>query len=316
MPITHRITVPITFLDHRAACEWVRIHHTKYLDRVHSCPHNTQHRTYTSVDSFCTHLLDWTPEEKRELRKRILKLIRVCWSWKSMLVAAPEWKLILSSDQLEDGMPHTIHTAIVLPRWLVRIILFEVQDKSVKRTAYETLLHERIHTLQKAYPNKFKALYKQWGWRPIVLGSPIHRVLRQFEKSDRPTRHNPDTLLHWACIRTSSTIDTTTTWVPYVRIGSNGLRDVTYYLVTITNSSVKNTNTYSRQIRWYRMEDVDWYIEYFGKTDHCYHLDETSAVLLSEAIVNDTESNPIRKCPAMDVILKWCNTHWDHPETV
>ena len=106
--------IAIEYLDHTAACAWVRRHHTRYLQHVAQCSHNRKHRTFADAPTFCAHLLDWTPEERRELSKKLRALVAACWSWRAFLVRGPAWRFILANDDLEGGMPHTIHTAIVL----------------------------------------------------------------------------------------------------------------------------------------------------------------------------------------------------------
>lgn len=286
--------VSVTFLDHVEACAWVREHHTPYLDRVLACPHNAKQRTYSDTDRFCEHLVDWTPEEKRELYKRIQRLVARCWSWRPML--GGEWTFIQGNDTLEDGMPHTIHTAIVLPRWMVRTLLFETADPVTKQTAYETLLHERIHVLQKAHPNRFRALYAAWGWRPIANGGGADRAIDGLERQ-RPTRANPDTLIRWGCVRTGAD-GVQSTWVPHVHM-RDGMRDVVYYLVSLDQ---KNNQV---QATWHEQRRVDWYTTYFGGSDHCYHPDESAAVLLAERMVRDARGEAPHRCPAVDAAVTW-----------
>ena len=60
--------------------------------------------------------------------------------------------------------------------------------------------------------------------------------------------------------------------------------------------------------------DVKWFTEYFGHTNHCYHPDETSAVLLSKLIMNDytycmtndtQHYYPVSYSPAEETLLQW-----------
>lgn len=282
-----------------------------YLQRIARCPHNRKHRTFSNVSSFCTHLLDWAPEESRELTKKLRALVATCWSWRKLLVRGPAWTFILVNDDLESGMPHTIHTAIVLPRWLVRTLLFETSDPAAKRTAYETLLHERIHVMQKADPASFRRLYAAWGWKPIAQGGLVNRAIDTLERSpDRPTRHNPDTPKRWGAIRIT-TDGIPTTWVPYVQLGAGGMRDARYYLVTLKrrNGGASNHNgSTPLEVQWYPLDSVDWYTTFFGGAAHTYHPDEAAAVLLAECMVRDAEGGQLRACAAVHAMLKWCGS--------
>ena len=84
----------IEYLDHAAACAWVRQHHTGYLRRVARCPHSRKHRTFADAPLFCAHLLDWAPEERRELSKKLRALVAACWSWRALLVRGGRHRVI------------------------------------------------------------------------------------------------------------------------------------------------------------------------------------------------------------------------------
>ena len=206
-------------------------------------------------------------------------------------------------------MPHTIHTAIVLPRWLVRTLLFETSDPLAKRTAYETVLHERIHVMQKADPAMFRRLYTAWGWKPVALGGLVDRALNTLENNpDRPTRHNPDTPQRWGTIRVTAD-GKATTWVPYVQLGPGGMRDARYYLVTLAKRRNRDgggrIGSTPLEVRWHPMEDVGWYNAYFGGATHAYHPDESAAVLLAECMIRDAEGGALRECAAVRALVKW-----------
>ena len=296
--------IEINYFDQKQACTWVKKYHLNYLAKVSSCSHNRKHRTFHDVSSFCNHLVDWTPEEKREFNQRIHSLISTCWSWRRLLVEGPTWNFILANDELESGMPHTIHTAIVLPRWLVRTILFETSEPEAKRTAYETILHERIHVLQKVKPTEFMKLYKQWGWSPIDKGSPLDLAIDTWEnQGSYPTRYNPDTPKRWKCVKTLQD-GTIMIWIPYVRMGAGGMRDARYMLANLRMRHGDTTFPLSK-VKWYSLDSVEWYTHFFGKASHVYHPDESSAVLIAELIVRDTENSTFRDCPAVDSIIQW-----------
>lgn len=299
--------IKINYFDHKQACDWVKKYHVNYLAKVSNCSHNRKHRTFHDVSSFCKHLVDWTPEEKREFNKQIHALITTCWSWRRLLVSGPTWNFILANDDLENGMPHTIHTAIVLPRWLVRTILFETPEHEAKRTAYETILHERIHVMQKAKPTEFSKLYKKWGWSLIEKGSPLDQTIDAWEsQGNYPTRYNPDTPKRWKCVKTLPN-DTTMIWIPYVRMGSGGMQDTRYMLAKLRPEH-ENVRIPPSEVNWRALDTVEWYTNFFGQASHAYHPDESSAVLIAELIIRDTENSTFRSCPAVRSIIQWCQS--------
>lgn len=299
--------IEINYFDQKQACAWVKKYHNNYLAKVSSCLHNRKHRTFHDISSFCMHLVDWTPEEKREFNKKIYALVSTCWSWRRLLVSGPTWNFILANDDLESGMPHTIHTAIVLPRRLVRTILFETSEPEAKRTAYETLLHERIHVMQKANPTMFSRLYNQWGWSPIDKGSPLDRAIDRWESHENyPTRYNPDTPNRWKYVKTLPN-GTTVIWIPYVKLGTGGMRDARYMLAKLRVEKDDDTFPISK-VQWRTLDSVGWYTHFFGHASHTYHPDESSAVLIAEIMVRDAENSTLRSCPAVHSIIQWCNT--------
>lgn len=290
----------VVFLNAAKAAQWVRAHHTPYLDRTLASPANAAIRTYHDTESFCTHLRDWSPEERRELTTLVRRLVDRCWSWRTML-ARDRWTFLQTDDRLEDGMPHTIHSAVVLPRWLVRNLLPEAaSSRSAHRSAVETLLHERVHVLQKKYPRRFDRLYRDWGYAEVVPRSEHHAQCAHLHRT-YPHRTNPDTPRHWVWRNE---------WLPFaaLRSGATGLRDCDHRLVWLRDPS----HTPS----WHALERVDAYTAYHGDRPHCYHPDETAAVLLAEAMVTDAHATdahatrPHTVCPAVVALRKWCVSGW------
>ena len=299
----------VQFLNRTQATAYVKRHHMSYLRDTLQCATNASARKYTCADTFGTLLRDWTPEERRELTRLVHALATTCWSWRALM--RDRWTFIQSDDTLEDGMPHTMHHAIVLPRWMVRELLPEsASSPHATSTAVETLLHERIHVLQKTYPKRFAALYTRWGCVPVDDHPHVRRL-----HTERTYRTNPDTPSKWAYKREG------TLWYPFVEMHSPSLTDTSYHLVHV-GSSWWNT-------RWHNMDDVAWHEAYFGGHAHCYHPDETAAVLLAREMATDVRAHNSRRsdkvesrddhddnkdinkpCEAVDVLRRWCGTSW------
>ena len=335
-----------TFLTSAQSAQWIRTHHTTYLNHTLQCPYNARARTYTSRDTFCQHLREWTPEETRELTRVVQQCVDRCWSWRSMLLH-DRWTFLHVDDTLESGMPHTIHTAIVLPQRLVRNLLPETAESpQAHRTAIETLLHERIHVLQKKYPKRFDRLYQGWGYRPVDTPSdPHYKTLQQLHQQ-RVYRTNPDTPRRWVW---------RDEWYPFAELMRPGspserpaLHRCAYHLVRLPPSTPSSTSpsaspsaspsvspstspttlwdtitstlspssmrSFSPQ--WYPMHHVRAYTEYHGHCEHGYHPDETAAVLLSEEMMRDWETaghEGSREAPqseAHGVMRGWCVNGW------
>ena len=201
-------------------------------------------------------------------------------------------------------MPHTIDSAIVLPRWILRRLLFETETLKSKQDAYETLIHERIHVLQKKYPNKFTKLYEAWGWTKVPKHSVIDATIDKLEKK-LPTRLNPDTPNRW-----QYNVDSKS-WIPYTRMNDT-MQNVIHYLILVDYDKSANTSQSKTEVnlKWSKQDKITWYTEFYGDVSHCYHPDETSAVLLAECITADINKSRLRNVRAVKDLLQWCHREW------
>ena len=279
---------------------WVKTYHQEYLHTTLSDARNTRARTYTDVSSFCRHLRVWTPEERRELVRLVNTLATSCWTWRALL-SNDRWIFMNANNQLENGMPHTIGTAIVLPRWLVQNLIQETADsRNAHLKAIETLLHERVHVLQKKYPQRFRTLYQQWGYRTVPAVSAVSGTEDRIANAvvsahqQRTYRTNPDTPERWVWREE---------WYPFVELSSDDLQRSQYHIVSV------------RDGRWIPLHTHAEYKRYHGTTEHCYHPDETSAVLLAREMYADVSSVPStttssEPCPALTTMREWCMRTW------
>lgn len=321
------------FLSAKRASDWVLSYHTKYIHKTQSCPRNAAVRTYYDSSSFSEHLLDWTPTQEQRLRMLVTWLIGSCWSWRRLL-RHDAWIFIQSNNQLESGMPHTIEQAIVLPQWLVKVLMSVPTELGVDRTivttkehamAVETLLHERVHVLQKLYPERFSRLYYAWGYTPVPSYGPTRIAVSNIHH-ERTFRFNPDTPNEWLWkdhlypfVELLNSNGYTTSGGAGDKIASRNttpsLQNCAYYLVDIRPSSMIREHSSSM---WYPMNSHQEYKRHHGEREHCYHPDETSAVLIAEEIYRDvyhrsSDSNRKSKdpnCEALKSIRRWCADMW------
>lgn len=84
------------------------------------------------------------------------------------------WKfIIINSDQIDRGLPHTRYDTIVLHQKLIN-----QSEKFV-----DTLLHEQLHVYQKLYPELFDIYLQTNGFTKVI----------KYIDSNIPYRSNPDT---------------------------------------------------------------------------------------------------------------------------
>jgi hypothetical protein len=92
----------------------------------------------------------------------------------------PDWVFVFVDDNVEGGMPHTHGRVVCLPfRWATRSSGTDIFVK--------TLIHERVHVLQRAFQKTARAVIDtRYGLRPVMSRS----LLEDFIKSQ--LRSNPD----------------------------------------------------------------------------------------------------------------------------
>jgi hypothetical protein len=103
----------------------------------------------------------------------------------------PQAHIELMSDTCEGGLPHTVGTAAIR-------ITDKVWSEATAERRAEILRHERIHLLQRRFPEEWDHFYEQqWGYR-TTLQPPANMPADTLEQ----TRGNPDTFpKRWACWR-------------------------------------------------------------------------------------------------------------------
>jgi len=267
----------IHFLNKIESSNWIQKYHSTYMNNVISNKLNVNARSYTDIYTYNEHLLDWSLQKKN----KIIKLVKLLydkipsdWSW---LLNTYQWNFILVKNKLESGMPHTIHSAIVLPtKWINNIDM-------TNSGFLETLLHERIHNYQKMNPSLFHSLYNVWGWQPL---KSIPSII------EKTHRYNPDTPMHWIIVEPNNTH---IYWLPCVKLHTSSLRHVTYNLVRV--------NTDLKVIDWFNMKNIKWYNDFYGNMSHCYHPDENVAVLIPNLCFNKNIINSV----AIQHLKSWGN---------
>jgi hypothetical protein len=303
----------LQFLDKPMACQWVRCHHQSYMQSTLQCPTNRRVRSYDSSQAFCAKLVGWSEAHTRALTAVVASLQARCWTWRPFLSRLP-WTFLQVRNDVDGGMPHTIHTAIVLPTQLVEALAAAAHPHShpvdsASRRAIETLVHERMHVLQKAHPQRFRLLYDRWGFAPVRPHTAVAALVSRIHAT-RAERTNPDTPQRYV-LRGR--------WYPFVHLDprASTLHDATYYLVDLVAYRSNPANG------WYLMSDVAWYNDYYGGTDHCYHPDESAAVLLAEAICHDYDHSaaaaaavPPAPSPAALALQQWSHTFATQPVAV
>jgi hypothetical protein len=232
----------IQFVSPEQAILIINTYHTAYIESMNT--KNRKIRNFSGVYDFITHVIEWNKEQQEIVKKAL--------SENKVKFIDNTWKFILVDDSIENGLPHTIHDCIVLS-------LRTLNSPNLLSTLY----HEKIHTLQKIYPNIFHNLYKSWGWKKLNYVPPLvsenHRV-------------NPDTPDWW--FLSKGGFD----YIPvvFVKQGATTVNDVDYLFAVYQGSTL---------ISFDKMNRVNWFTDtYKCNCNQCYHPDEITAHLLAQRL--------------------------------
>ena len=71
-----------------------------------------------------------------------------------------DWKFVMSINNLELNMPFTIDNYIVLPKNKLEFLLSYFIKGNLQKDFIDTLIHEKIHIIQRNHQSKFNTFYK------------------------------------------------------------------------------------------------------------------------------------------------------------
>lgn len=224
---------------------------------------NTTNRTIRGYDVSCSDLAtyclpQWTQSQKQKIVQNLQTIYRNIQSL--FFFFSDSWYFAVVQNKYEGGLPHTLGQIILLPE-----NSFSYSDIHF----IKLLLHERIHTLQKKYYQTFSQLYiSYWGCTPIHENN-INSIYLQEH------RCNPDTPRWWSI----------NGWIPIVlfKIDARTLTDVDYKFLKYQENGMSPLLI--------EQSECEWYKQLIGSHRHCYHPDETSAVMLTEYLYTTIVSN-------------------------
>lgn len=105
---------------------------------------------------------DFSEDEKAGLRRQVERLAELTGNdWP--LVSRLPWHFIKAKEPFCSGFPHTRGLAIVMQPRMLDFILHN------EPAALTILLHEKLHVVQRLYPDRMSGLAKQYGFVPVRL---------------------------------------------------------------------------------------------------------------------------------------------------
>jgi hypothetical protein len=176
---------------------------------------------------------------------------------------------MISTGDLEMNMPFTIHDTIILPEKTIDnwILIHKTQDKT-PISVIETLIHEKVHIIQRMNQDKFNEFYKQYyPFAKAYKGGIPTELLKHY-------MNNPDSNGNlWTYNFKNQT------YLPLLVVENGSLQQIGY--------NIKNNND--------KIRLSDEFMESNNiKSDYSvYHLNELFAYQLTDDIINN-KRNPER----------------------
>lgn len=110
----------------------------------------------------------------------LLKILDIIYKMKKD-IKIKDWKFAKVSNNVENGYPHTLNNAIILPEH------FFINNNIINKA--KTVLHERVHIYQRYNYNMFHPYYEKLGF-----DKTRNEIVKQFQDK---TRNNPDNNNIW-----------------------------------------------------------------------------------------------------------------------
>jgi len=146
--------------------------------------------TQSIIKHYCDNVLEFSDDEKDKMSS-ILNWIYRHLPNKKMVNYFKVWKLAKLDNKIENGYPHTHGDVIFVSQQFVDNIMDDYKtplDIPNIPNIVDTLIHEKVHVLQRKYPDKFHNLYtKYWNFKKVKEIQNIDNYLDLY-------RTNPDGL--------------------------------------------------------------------------------------------------------------------------
>ena len=254
-PDTLTLTLKVTFLSKTEA-----IHFLKMDSSAQLYFNNIDKRTFqqkvgqSNLDHYYKLIKTFTYSEKQLLKKMVIKLPQ-------QNLLSGNWIFAKTDTHLEMGMPFTLGNVIFIS---------SVTESSEFLT---TLVHERIHILQRRYPTKFNQILKILGFRLVTRTGKLPLVVFS----------NPDGL---QLAKSSWIFKSTNKWYcPFLVLRNNKLEKKAIRVIWLNKNKVKLTN------------DIKTVSNLLSKRfptcplDHLYHPYEIMAELGALFVINQSSGN-------------------------
>jgi len=303
-------TINLSFYDKNESCNMYKKHHFEYFYNfemnesiIKKCIRDNKNEKQNvgsgCINKYCGQTLNFTKNEKQNIFITLKKLKKIINSnninpqitFKKLFNS---WKFIKVSNDVEDGMPHTVDDAIVLSQIFLDKMSEYIKnknDESLIKISGTTLIHEYIHVMQKYNQTIFNKLYINY-WNFKIINSDI---LKQINKKNIVT--NPDGINN----NMGFCLDKNKFVIPMIELKSDAMliSDFKKTGILIENNKIINyLPLYDKQFKKYN--------DFFKDTHDNYHPNELSAGYISEILLNEYHNHDFNN-QAIYKLITWMN---------
>ena len=138
------------------------LHYNKYIDSIHKNMYKVKLPIIKNINIFKKSYKD----SIIDLPEKYIKMLSKYTSEADMITKdynifkRYNWKFVMSINNLELNMPFTIDNYIVLPRNKLEFLLSYFEKGNLQKEFIDTLIHEKIHIIQRNNQLKFNRFYK------------------------------------------------------------------------------------------------------------------------------------------------------------
>ena len=136
-------------------------HFNRYINSIHDNMKSVKlAKPYNNFKKDYSNRLHNIPPKYYDMINFYTKKVNVILSNYSIFNKYP-WKFLISTNQLEKGMPFTIHDTIIIPFYMLKNIDSQYKQNTINELFINTLIHEKIHIVQRFNQDVFNNFYKK-----------------------------------------------------------------------------------------------------------------------------------------------------------